>query len=231
MPISYALHRNNLTNNPTDYTAIVQFAGSVDLDGVIERMVAGGSTVTRADILAVLQDYHSTITNLVLAGYKITTPTANYGASIKGIFAGQTDSYTPSRHRLEATVSPGAALRRVMRQKGQTRKLESVKPEPNLREYYDLNSASYNHWIIPGGLARLAGYRLKFDPADPEQGIFFLAASGQASRVEVIGKNSPRQLLFQTPADLVPGHYRLEVRAAFGLELRNGQLAALLTVA
>ena len=30
--------------------------------------------------------------------------------------------------------------------------------------------------LTPGGMARLSGHRLKFDPADPEQGLLLMAA-------------------------------------------------------
>ena len=32
MPIRYALYENNITSDPDDYAAIVQIAGSLDLD-------------------------------------------------------------------------------------------------------------------------------------------------------------------------------------------------------
>ena len=230
MPISFALHPNNLTADPDDYTAIVQFTSSVDLDGLVERMVNSGSTVTKADILAVLEDYHATIIHLVLEGYKVTTPTANYGASIQGHFAGWQDSYSPDRHRLRATVSTGANLRRAMARRGRTQKLETVKPCPKLLEFFDYSSDSPDHLLTPGGMARLTGHRLKFDPTDLVQGIFFTAGDGQVSRVEVVAQNRPGELLFQIPAGLSPGEYAVEVRAAFGREVRSGQLEARLSV-
>jgi len=189
-------------------------------------MVDSGSTVTRADILAVLEDYHATITRLVLDGYKVTTPTANYGAGIQGHFAGWQDSYSPDRHRLRATVSTGANLRRAMARQGRTQKLETVKPCPKLLEFFDYSSGSPDRLLTPGGMARLTGHRLKFDPADPEQGVFFTTGDGQASRVEVVAQNKPGELLFQIPAGLSPGDYTVEVRAAFGHEVRSGRLEA-----
>ena len=58
-----------------------------------------------------LEDYHSAIENLVLEGMNVNTPLANLGASIKGVFDGQADSYDPARHQLTATVSPGKRFR------------------------------------------------------------------------------------------------------------------------
>jgi hypothetical protein len=80
-------------------------------------------------------------------------------------------------------------------------------------------------------MGQITGYRLKFDPADPEQGIFF-AAGGSATRVEQTGKNSPSELMFLIPAELAPGEYRPELRSALhNGRLFTGILEELLTVA
>jgi hypothetical protein len=67
-------------------------------------------------------------------------------------------------------------------------------------------------------MGQLSGYRLKFDPADPAQGIFFV--NGSDNRVSVVGHNGPSRLMFIVPAGLTPGDYRLEVRST----MRNGTL-------
>ena len=42
MSISYSIHKNHLTNGADNYRGVVHFAGTVDLEGVIERMIADG---------------------------------------------------------------------------------------------------------------------------------------------------------------------------------------------
>jgi hypothetical protein len=96
-------------------------------------------------------------------------------------------------------------------------------------DYTDLNSGELNRRITPGGMGQLTGYRLRFDPADPEQGIFFI--NGSATRVSVTGKNNPSELVFLVPAGLTPGDYRLELRSTMGNgALHTGVLAETLTV-
>jgi hypothetical protein len=48
--------------------------------------------------------------------------------------------------------------------------------------------------------------------------------------VVVVGKNKPGGLIFMIPT-LPAGEYTIEVRAAFGDEIRSGALDATLTVA
>ena len=62
--------------------------------------------------------------------------------------------------------------------------------------------------MTPGGLAQLDGHRLKFDPADPAQGIFFVAADRRETRVEEIARNRPAELILRVPP-LAAGTYPL----------------------
>jgi hypothetical protein len=84
MSINYVLLENNLTSDPDNYMAMVQSIGTAELDDVIERMIEMGSTVVKADILCVLEDYHSAIENMVLEGMNVNTPGANYSVSRPG---------------------------------------------------------------------------------------------------------------------------------------------------
>ena len=81
--------------------------------------------------------------------------------------------------------------------------------------------------MIPGGMGQAVAHCLKFDAADPNQGIFFI--NGSETRVEIVGRNKGTELMFLIP-NLEPGQYALEVRSIFGQEIRSGRLDTLLTV-
>ena len=185
--------------------------------------------MTRPDIVSVMEDFFTAVENMVLEGVNVNTPSANYRASIKGIFDGQADDYDPSRHQVKAVASPGRRYRKAIRDRAQVVKQEAVRPRPNPLEYADINSGERNSVLTPGGMGRLVGHRLKFDPADANQGIFFTAAAGEA-RVQMLARNKPGELIFMVPA-LPAADYTLEVRAAFGEDdIRTGALEATLTV-
>ncbi|MBI1879393.1 MAG: DUF4469 domain-containing protein [Chloroflexi bacterium] len=231
MSISYSLHRNHLTNGANHYRAIVQSGGAITMEDIIKRMVARGSTTTEADAWAVMLDFFTIAEGLLLDGFRIKTPLFNCGVSIKGNFDGQTDSFNSSRHWIEASVSPGPQLRRAIQTKAQPQKQLANEVRPRLLEYTDLNSGERDSRLTPGGMGQLAGDRLKFDPTDTSQGIFFVAAAGSATRVEVVGKNTGAESMFLIPASLAPGDYTLEVRSNLNFgSLRSGSLNATLTV-
>lgn len=231
MTIYYALFENNLTSDPNDYMAMVQPVGTADLDTIIDRMVQQGSTVTKADILSVLEDFFSAVESILLEGNNVTTPLVNFSTSIKGVFNGQLAGFDASQHRVRAIANPGPRLRNIIAEKAVAEKKEAVKPIPSLLTYTDVNSESHNSMLTPSGLGYISGHRLKFDPADDTQGIFFVANDGTAARVSTIGRNKPAELIFIVPADIPAGDYKLEVRALFNEnDIRVGTLASTLTV-
>jgi hypothetical protein len=166
-----------------------------------------------------------------LEGFNVVTPGVNYRASVKGGFNGQSDSFSPSRNAVEATLSPGLKLRRAIRERASVQKQEANERRPNLVDYLDVNSGELNNLITPGGMGQVVGYRLKFDPADPAQGLFF-NGERDSTRVDLVGKNSAVELMFLVPASLIRGNYTLELRTTMGNHtIRTGTLAATLTVA
>lgn len=233
MSITYSLHKNHLATAPEgSFRAIVQFKDTINTDKLIDRMMEREPGITREVAEAAVRLYHSTIYTYVLDGHRVVTPFGVVGVSVKGNFVRQTDSFDGSRHSIEPTLTPGVELRRMVHEKAQVQQEEASTRLPNPIEYRDLPSGEFDSTLTPGRVAEINGYRLKFDEADPTQGIFFIAADGSASRASLMVKNSPRQLLFEAPAGLASGEYTVEVRSSMGNGyVRVGHLPATLTVA
>ncbi|MBN1517269.1 DUF4469 domain-containing protein [Candidatus Sumerlaeota bacterium] len=232
-PIQYALFENNLTSDPNDYSAQVNAVASADLDAIVRRMIDQGSTTTEADIFAVLEDAIKACESLLIDGQRV-----NLGGlvelfpRIKGVFNGLSDGFDPARHRIDVGANPGARVRKTVRDSAAVQKIESIKPAPNPVEYVDLGSGEANGTVTPGNIGTLNGHRLKFDPTQTDEGIFFVVVS-HSSEVKVtnVQKNKPSQLVFLIPSTITADDYYLEVRARMqgGDELRTGRLDAILT--
>jgi hypothetical protein len=226
MTIEYSLVENKLTATEGIYRAMVQPKETIDLDEIIERIVRRGSTLMREDVMAVLEAYHDTISQLIEDGSNVTTPTANYSLSIKGVFTGADDSFDPARHRLDVRVNSGQMLRRQAELMNAA-KIEANIPRPNPLTFQD--PANGNGSTTPGSGGKIKGHRLKFDEADPQQGVFFMAEDGTAVRVSQILSNKPGEVIFIVPT-LTAGSYQLEVRVLFGKQLRRGLLEKAITI-
>ena len=153
MAISYALFENHLTSDPNDYAAQVRITGSADLDVIAQRMIDQGSTVTKPDILAVLEEAMKAIEGCLLDGYRVQlSGLCELFPRIKGVFNGITDTFDASRHRVDVGANPGARIRRRIREGATVTKTETIKPAPALLEYVDLGSGQTNGNITAGNI-------------------------------------------------------------------------------
>ncbi len=233
MPIKYALFENNLTSDPADFAAVVQVSGSLDLDSLVDRMIAQGSTSTRADILAVLEDSILACEGALLDGMRI-----NYGGlvelfpRVKGVFTGAVDNFDTARHAVDVGANAGIRIRNTVRAKATTQRVEAIKPAPSPIEYVDIGSATTNDQITPANIGQVSGSRLKFDTLQADEGVYFVATAGGETKVATVQRNKPSQLVFLIPAGLIAGTYNIEVRARQrdSAELRIGRLDTVLTV-
>jgi len=239
MSIKYALFENHVTSDPNDYAAVVQITDSADGDDLVQDIIDQGSTVTKADILAVTADLKLALQRRIEMGQRVSYfGMSEYFPRVKGVFIGPTDTWDPARHKVDVGSNPGSELREAVRVGATPERVEAVKPSPNLIEYFDFGSDTANDQVTVGNVGRISGSRLKFDTAAADEGIYFVATAGGETKVTMVTYNKPGRLDFLVPATLVPGTYNLEVRARQGeppagpdnRELRVGRLDAVLTV-
>ncbi|MFV0376708.1 MAG: DNA-binding domain-containing protein, partial [Mangrovibacterium sp.] len=179
MPLHFALFENHLTPDPTDFMAVVQDLQAKTQDDVMNLMVSRGSTVTKAEALAVFEEYALAIEQLLKDGNSVNTPLFNLSPSIKGVFYSETENFNPAIHTVRLNITPGIRLRQ-MAQNVSVARVQGASPQPDPLYLDDLGSGTRNDTLSPGNIAQLKGSRLKFDPVDPAQGIFVLAADGSA---------------------------------------------------
>lgn len=231
MPVRYSIHRNCMPGGEERYRAVVESVMTVGFDGVLDRMRQQGCSLSEGEVLAAWHGIKRAVASLMIDGINVNTDLFNSSVSIQGNFSGPSDRFTKKRHKLNAVMNAGAWLKETLRFEAEVCKKEARVRGPHLVQYEDCNSGQINTVLTPGGMGRLIGARLKVDPDDPEQGIFFIAEDGETTRVEVIAKNVYSELIFLVPAGLSPGTYRLQVRALFNQsDLRADHLGRKLTI-
>lgn len=234
MPIRYKLYKNHLTDGEDKYAARISLSGdSIDLDTMAERIVSMGTTVRKADVLAVLENTCQACEEFLLDGRRV-----NLGGvfdiypRLVGNFDSISDVYDPARHTLEVGSSPGSRIRNIIKKDGTVEKHESTVPKPAPQEYIDVTSGTANDPITPNSIGVLNGHRLKYDSEAADEGIYFVDNVGAATKVTIIQNNTDRKLVFQNPVLSGPeSPYHAEVRKRFTPEgeLRVGRLDADLT--
>ena len=210
--LKYALRENLLTAAPDDFMAQVQDVRSYTLDEIIDAMMQKGSTLTRADVAAVLQIYGEVVSAIIKDGSALNTPLMNTSLSISGVFNGANDAFDKKRHTVNLNISAGTLLRSVL-PKVKCEKTGTVSTDPYINEVKDVVSGTINTTLTKGGVVQITGSRLKFDQKDTAQGIFFVPETGEAVRATVIAENKPARLMAIIPADLAAGPYYIEVRS------------------
>jgi hypothetical protein len=220
-----------MTEGVETYNARVEYLATLYDDDIIEEILSYNSAMTKADILAVLEMYHAAIARLLLKGFHLLTRSVHYGLTIKGNFTGQGDAFDPSRHRVTPQVNISPALREAILNKVLVEKELTNGRRPNPVAYESLSNGYSGNILVPGGMGKVIGELLRFDPNDAEQGIFLIAADKSERRMPPDGVIKPGSLIFMLPADLAAGDYRLEVRAQLnGDGISLGRLHDVLTV-
>ena len=231
MSINFTLVPNHLNgSDEARFIARVQSTGSLNMPQIIELMLKKGSTVTKADIVSVLENYAEIIETFLGLGYIVNTNIARFRPSIKGTFASNSDPFDPASHALSINASPSPRILEKVRGEAQINRQPEREMKYDLVDFIDFQSGTINQTITSGSVAQLRGQRLEVDPDDPASGIFFIDSAGAESEVALIVNNSSRNPLFRIP-DLPPGAYTLEVRVPTPKGLRAIKLNETLTVA
>ena len=234
--LKYALRENLLTAAPDDFMAQVQDVRSYTLDEIIDLMMEKGSTLTKADVKAVLQIYGEVVSTIIKDGSSVNTPLMNTSLSISGVFNGANDSFDKKRHTVNLNITAGTALKAALG-KIKCEKTGTTSTDPYISEVKDIVSGAVNAELTKGGVVQVTGSRLKFDAKDAAQGIFFVPETGAPVRAAVIAENKPARLMAIIPADLAAGTYYIEVRTKIlegnksGKTLKTGRFNKALTVA
>ena len=234
--LKYCLRENLLTPAPDDYMAQVTDSQVFTLEDVIDRMVKRGTTVTRTDLVAIMQLYTQECSFIVEEGGTLNTPLINTSMSISGVFEGADDAFDKKRHTVNLNINAGTALKTAVG-KVKTVKTETASTDPYITEVSDIVPGTVNTTLTKGGVVQLTGSRLKFKADDTAQGIFFVPETGNPVRAAVIAENKPARLMAIIPADLAAGTYYIEVRTKIlegnksGKTLKTGRFNKAFTVA
>jgi len=231
MSIKYSIRKNHISTIPEQYYGRVHIGSSLNLENIVERMMSQGSTITKADILAVLENAIKATENILLEGNRV-----NFGdlvqlyPKMKGNFNSLLDTFDSKRHLIDVAANPGVKMRNTIKQNATPEKEMAFKPMPEVMDYYDLESDEHNGPITPGTTGSIQGHRLKYNSEISDEGIFLIAATDSSeTKITSVLKNLPKELIFQVPMSLTPGaSYSLEVRSRMqgGMELRSSSLEA-----
>jgi len=212
MPLKYGLVPNKLNTKNGDCVGLTTGNDSYSTKDIIEMMIERGSTVTKAEALAVIEEYSQVISTLVRGGASVNTELFAVSPSVSGNFTGMDDSFDPNRHSVKLNLTAGSRLQQEINHI-QLKKVQIHSRIPVVRQFTDLYSGMKDNSFTPGQAASVKGSLLKFEETDPLQGIFLIGDGKKETRVDRVIKNVASELLFIMPDTLLDKEYRIEIRA------------------
>jgi hypothetical protein len=106
-------------------------------------------------------------------------------------------SLNSSRHRIELGAGPGIRLRKAFGEQATVTKIETDISSPSLLSFEDLASGQIDSTVTPGNIGVINGHRLKFDPIQGDEGVYFInTADGPSTKSLISRKTSPASRSF-----------------------------------
>jgi hypothetical protein len=230
--INYSLTENTMNPDKKEYIAKVAQIRKTDLDTIIDFMVAEGTGLTRPQALAYHEKLMQVYEYFIVERGSLTTPFFRIQTTMSGIFDNMDDFYESKRHQLNFRLSPGPRLNHL-KSKMKVKKVSREELTPNPSLLIDMTGNSINGQISSGNIAKLKGRRLKFDPKDSLQGIFFISREDPNVRIRVNSYSVilPAEIHFLIP-QLTAGKYTIEIKAIMRnhVSVRTGVLRSNIVV-
>ena len=207
---SYYIVENQMTE-PSSWTAIPAAIASLDKEALISEIINRGSTLTRTDILAVLNATEEVVVKASLNGMTVNLPLFNTMFSISGIFDGTGDFFDENRHKFNINLVKGVLLRDAEK-KSKLNKIQPPAEPTRIRELKDSVSQKVNECLTARGIVEIRGYNIKIEGDDPDCGLWFVPENGTQTKAKVIVENKPSKVYAMIPdIDPANGAYQVKI--------------------
>lgn len=214
MSLRYGLVPFLLNKSKNKYKALPTDNESINEEDIIEEMIAKGSTVSKAEALAVIEEYEAAICKAIEEGKNINTRMYKIHAAIKGVFESEKDIFDPQQHSIQINIKAGKRLKQCV-ENIQLNKVILNDNAPVILSIKNLHTNKPSHQFSGNQAISIIGKKLKFDLNDPRQGIFFVNEDGTEFRVDNLIKIKPSELIFIVPDPIIGNKFFLEVRCLF----------------
>jgi len=157
--IQYSLRENPFSKGDDDkYIASMRRREVLDQEDLIEAMVWKNTTLTRQDILGVLDLMKETVQEKLMEGHRVYTDFFKAAVSIKGSFRSEKDRFDDRRHRVEVSLNPASEFCKSFSRSWV--KVERIHPRDRhsfVNYCYDYATRTRDRTLTAGGLVELKG--------------------------------------------------------------------------
>ena len=203
------MRKNPLTSSDENlYMASVGKKDTQRQKEVIEHMMKRNTTISRQDIMIVLDLLEETVMDLVLNGFPVITNLFKARISIRGGFTSFDDEFDKGRHKMCLNLNPSKKFREEMVLKAALEKTEHRSLDTEISRIYDYNTRRFTTNFAAGCLIGVHGKNLLPEEGDPQ---IMLNREGSEEMVLLgpIMDVSDRMVMGHIPRDLEGGEYHV----------------------
>jgi hypothetical protein len=215
------LFLNKLTENPNDYVATVDTAGTTrKQEDIIKRMIDDGTEIQPEIIKAVLDRTNRVKEEFLLAGYAVSDGLTHYAPRITGTWEG-TESFTQGKHKATVDLSLSKTFHEKLKHIG-VEVLGVKDPGARIMLVTDVATGKTSGPVTPGDDLVIVGDKIKvigLPQADGslEEGIgVFFVTDEDIVPAARISENSGSRIVARIPASLATASgFRLRIVTRF----------------
>jgi len=228
--VQYYLRENHLsTGEDNRYMAAVRRKEAMHQDQIVTLMTRKNTTISREEIELVLRQLKQVVTQQILSGYPVIMDLFKAQVTIKGGFTDGEDEFDDRRHFVNVSLTANTKFRKELAQNASIEKVTDLEEKAKLIQIYDYSTRSFSNVLPAGGLVSLRGIGLKPEEGDPEI-VLSSVDGGEDFPVENLHRVTERDLMFNLPAGLAAGDYRVKLLVKRGLTKKEVEYGNAVTI-
>ena len=202
------------TDNKTDKILLLESAGSVNLDGILEEMLKQDTGLRPETLRHSIDLYNRVLMDLILNGYSVNTGLFRAVAQLTGVIEGGV--WNKEKNSIYVSFTQDKALREaiqetavnILGEKANVMYILETKDKKPGRK--DGSATAGRNFFVRGAMLKVVG-------EDESVGITLTSAAKAVTKLDddMITINNPSSLTLLLPSDLAEGEYILTVTTQF----------------
>lgn len=203
-----------------DYTGTVRTTRSYTMTDIAKEIAAERTEYREKTLVNIGDLIDEKIRQLVCSGNTVITGSAIFSPSLLGVFLGNKGIVDPEVNKCVVNVSPSTEMRAEVAKvkptfSGTVKSLGGAR----ISLVLDTTTGKTDGTITPGGTLDVTGSKIRCLNADGtgigNLTLVNIADESVAATITVLAMNDPSRLMFNVPATLAPGSYRLMLETWF----------------
>lgn len=217
-PVNIKFIENHLPTSDSHFILRSENSEIIEADKFIDLMAKVSRSLSKGEILAALQLFKDSLVMQLTEGRSVKTILGSFYVCASGTMDSLEESFLPNdpdnNHELRIHFRAEKSFEQAVIDNVVVVREETVDlSRPNIRTVV-LAGESDGAAIHAKSIVELHGLRLRFDPKQQSQGVFFINQAGEAARSSVYPRIMPSLVLAGVPDNLAPGTYAVAIRAA-----------------